>query len=119
MMRITQFMQVMTKSTLKVQNWLFAGTRGVSCNNRAFGFIPGFLDRETGTVYISCNTDGSPAPIHLIDGLPEALVVARGSSGRVMAVKGSVIAGFIKDGHFSTREQAARVLAQVDNFFSH
>ena len=102
--------QSMTITTLAVQNRLFVGTGGVSPENRILGFVPGFLDQETGSVYRSCNADGRPAPMHLIDGLPEEVITARNPSGRVVAVKGSVVAGFIRDGSFYTREQVANVL---------
>ncbi|MCK7576802.1 MAG: hypothetical protein MZV65_13615 [Chromatiales bacterium] len=42
-----------------------------------------------------------------MDGLPDHLVLARGPRGRITAIKSSVIAGFIRLGHFYTREQAA------------
>jgi len=103
--------QLMTRSTLKTQNQHFAGTRGVSRENRGLGFLPGFMDQETGVIYLSCNADGSVAPIHRMDGLPNELIVARTSAGRVAAVKGSLIAGFIRDGLFYTREQAAIALS--------
>ncbi|MFO1350818.1 MAG: hypothetical protein U1F68_09145 [Gammaproteobacteria bacterium] len=100
----------MTIKTLANQNRAFGGTGGVSCENRCLGFVPGFLDRETGTIYLSRKADGTPAPIHLMDGLPAELVIARTSSGQVASIKGTVIAGFILDGHFYTREQAAHIL---------
>lgn len=104
--------QIVTRSTLKTQNRLFAGTGGASPWNREQGFTPGFLDQDTGVIYISCNSDGSPASFHRIDGLPDEVIVARAASGRVAAVKGSLIAGFIRGGLFYTREQAARALNQ-------
>ncbi len=97
----------MTSATLEMENRQYNNTGGVSGENGNFGFIPGFLDQETGSVYLSCWTNGHLAPMHLLDGLPEHLVLNRHSSGRVSAIKGSVIAGFIRDGHFYTREQAA------------
>ena len=102
--------QLMTRTTLKTQNRHFAGTRGVSPENRGLGFLPGFMDQETGVIYLSRNTDGSQAPVHRMDGLPEEVVVARTPAGRVAAIKGSLIAGFIRDGLFYTREQAAIAL---------
>ena len=102
--------QSMTINNLEAQNRFFKGTGGTSSENRDLGFVPAFLDRETGVVYRSCRADGSPSPIHLMDGLPEALVVARNTTGGVYAVKGSVVAGFIRNGRFYTREQAARTL---------
>lgn len=102
--------QTLTRNTLTADNRRFAGTGGVSRSNRQCGFTPGFLDRDTGEVYPSCWADGRPAPFHALDGLPNHLVVNRSSSGRVAAVKASVIAGFVRCGCFYTREQAARCL---------
>lgn len=101
--------QVMTLNVLKAQNCQFAGTQGVSQGNRRQGFIPGFLDKETGRMYVSCKADGSPVPFHLLDGLPDELILSRSPSGQVVAIKGTVIAGFIRCGCFYTREQAANV----------
>lgn len=102
--------QAMTVKTLYHQNLAFAGTAGVSRRNRRRGFTPGFLDRETGSLYPSCKADGSLAPVHLLDGLPDELVLSRTSSGQVAAIKGTVVAGFILDGQFYTREQAAMMM---------
>jgi hypothetical protein len=51
--------------------------------------------------------DGRPAPMHLLEGLPDLWVVERDTQGRVSALKDTVIAGFIRGGLFYTREQAA------------
>lgn len=102
--------QTITIKALEQQNRRYAGTGGVSQENRARGFIPGFLDRETGEIYASRRADGSLAPIHIMDGLPDELIVSRTPSGQVAAIKGTVILGFILDGHFYTREQAAHAL---------
>lgn len=99
--------QMLTAETLAADNQFFAGTGGISQENQCLGFRPGFLDQETGTVYCSCWVDGRPAPFHALDGLPDHLVLAR-TGGRITAIKASVIAGFIRLGHFYTREQAAR-----------
>ncbi len=104
--------QTLSSQTLEAENRSFAGTGGVSTENRHLGFIPGFLDQETGTVYCSCWADGRPAPFHALDGLPDHLVLARGPRGRITAVKSSIVAGFIRLGHFYTREQAACCLNQ-------
>ena len=80
---------------------------GRSEENRSNGFRPGFQDISTGRAYLSRYADGSLAPFHLLDGLPETLVIQRGTSQHVAALKASVIAGFIRWQHFYTREQAA------------
>lgn len=102
--------EVMTHRSLVQQNQVYAGTKGVSQKNCRLGFVPAFMDLDSNIVYISCQADGSPAPIHIMDGLPDELVVARDASDRVLAVKGSVISGFVKQGRFYTREQAVQAL---------
>ncbi|CAK0745972.1 hypothetical protein CCP3SC5AM1_1310005 [Gammaproteobacteria bacterium] len=100
-----------TRYCLRRENKLFKGTGGVSRCNRQFRFEPAFRDLETGVIYPSCHGDGSPAPCHLLDGLPSNLAVARDGKGRVTAVKSSVIAGFVREGSFYTREEAAQAVA--------
>lgn len=96
----------MTPTTLARENVYYLGTAGRSAGNRRQGFRPAFLDSDTGTVHPSCFADGRPAPVHMIDGLPPALVVARTDTGRVCEVKVSVVSGFTRDGRFYTREEA-------------
>ena len=48
---------------LRAQNDVFAGTGGVSHNNRPAGFVPAYLNTETGEARISCYVDGRPAPV--------------------------------------------------------
>lgn len=105
---------MMTCKVLRFQNRAFSGTGGISQENRDFGFIPAFMDQETQLVYVSCGADGMPTPIHVLDGLPEELVLARTSSGHVSAIKGTVIAGFIRNGCFYTREQAAHAIEDTN-----
>ena len=102
--------EILTKGCLEQQNKRFAGTGGVSQGNRCLGFVPAFYDQETGSTYLSRLSDGSPAPCHTLDGLPDEIVVARDLSGRVEAIKGSVIAGFVRQNEFYTREQAAQAV---------
>lgn len=98
----------LTPESLQQQNRLFQGTTGVSACARDGGFAPAFLDTATGRVYLARFADGRLAPMHLLDGLPRDLVEHRDEGGRTLAVKSSVIAGFVLYGKFYTREQAAR-----------
>jgi hypothetical protein len=100
----------MTVDTLRRENLAFVGTTGVSEENRASGFIPAFYDLETRTAAVSRFADGRVAPMHLIEGLPAAWVTERDPCGRVVAVKATVIAGFIRGSYFYTREQAAQAV---------
>jgi len=92
---------------LHYENLVFRGTGGLSQENREWGFRPAFLDSTTHRIYLSRYADGRPAPLHLLGGLPEELIVSRGASGSGMRVKDSLIAGFVRAGKFYTREQAA------------
>lgn len=100
----------LTAQTLRQQNQVFRGTGGVSAENRSQGFVPAFLDTQTGQVYRACFADGRPAPMHLLEGLPSALVIARDAGGRATAIRSSVMAGFLRDDRFYTREQAAALV---------
>jgi hypothetical protein len=102
----------MNTQSLQLQNVIHAGTGGRSPGNRDLGFRPAFLDCDTQAIYPSRFADGRPAPCHLLDGLPDAVVVDRAVSGRVVAVKASVIAGFVRGGLFFTRTQAARAVRE-------
>ena len=97
----------MTERNLQLETVAFHGTGGVSAENGSKGFHPAFMDADTSAVYLSCFADGRLAPFHLLDGLPEEVVLDRNTTGRVKSVKASVISGFVLEGRFYTREQAA------------
>jgi hypothetical protein len=99
--------QPMTNTLLEQENLSYRGRGGTSAENRPLGFRPAFMDTETGAIHVSCFANGTPAPIHLLDGLPSELVLARDGSGRVSRVKASVVSGFVLDECFFTREEAA------------
>jgi len=105
--------QAITEDVLRKENQLYRGRGGVSAENRSLGFHPAFLDAGTGKIYLSCYANGERAPFHLLDGLPDEVVVSRHPTGRVAAVKRSVTSGFERDGRFYTREQAARHVAEL------
>jgi hypothetical protein len=104
--------RLLSLARLRTQNRRYRGSGGVSAENRGAGFRPAFLDRGTGVVYHSQFPDGSPAPVHLLDGLPPELVVQRTAAGRVTTVRDSVVAGFVTDGRFLTRDEATAKLAE-------
>ena len=49
-----------------------------------------------------------PAPIHLMEGLPEEWAVGHDVKGRITSVKPTIISGFVRGDDFYTREQAAK-----------
>lgn len=103
--------QGLSRDTLKQQNRQFADSGGVSRNNRCAGFVPGYLNTQSGIAVLSCFANGNPAPIHLLEGLPSEWVSERDQAGMPVCTIPEVIAGFIRDGHFYSREEAARILA--------
>ena len=104
--------RILTEEELQGENLAFAGTGGISANNRDKGFHPAFLDTDTHAVYLARFLDGRLAPFHILDGLPDEVVVARGEYGRVEAVRPGVVSGFVCEGAFYTREEAAQRVAE-------
>jgi hypothetical protein len=102
----------MNEDQLRQENAAYAGSGGVSQSNASLGFRPAFLDFSTQTIYPSRFADGRPAPIHLLDGLPDEVVTDRLSSGRVVAAKATLISGFERGGFFYTRGAAVRACVE-------
>ena len=76
------------------------------------GFQPAFLDWATMRIYTSRYTDGRAAPYHLLEGLPDEVVVDRLPSGRVAAIKASLVSGYERGGFFYTCRAAERASRQ-------
>jgi hypothetical protein len=55
----------------------------------------------------------------MIDGLPDELVIARSASGKVTAVSDSVQSGFLLDGCFYNRQEAAEYLQTASRAPAH
>jgi hypothetical protein len=97
----------MNNERLRRENLAFAGTRGVSEHARQARFVPAFKDLETGRVELACFAPGTPAPMHVLCCLPDEWAAERNASGEIVALKPSIIAGFVRDDRFYTREEAA------------
>jgi hypothetical protein len=97
----------MTNPRLVVENERFRGTGGVSERNRDHGFAPAFLDHKTGRIYRSRFANGKPAPFHLLDGLPEHLVVRSRETGLLKGAGELLESGFVRFGRFYSRQEAA------------
>jgi len=97
----------MDRKRLIKENLEFVGTNGQSIVNRKANFKPAFRDEATGRVEIARFRNGELAPMHLICGLPDDWATERDEYGSVCRVKSSIIAGFVKEGIFYTRTEAA------------
>ncbi|HEX6634258.1 MAG TPA: hypothetical protein VF038_09840 [Usitatibacter sp.] len=93
------------------ERYLGAGAR--SEENFDFGFRPAFFDYASQKLYLSCFASGQSAPIHLLEGLPEEVIVDRAPDGRILSTRASLVAGFERNGAFYTRKAAARALAAL------
>ncbi|MDH3638801.1 MAG: hypothetical protein OES09_10125 [Gammaproteobacteria bacterium] len=93
-----------TLTALTEENRRFARGRGVSANCASMRFLPAFHDTISGETHLSLLPNGSVSPVHLLDGLPEHWILERDHRHRVTAVKSSIISGFVRNGHFYTRE---------------
>jgi len=101
----------LTEQYLLQENECFSNTAGISKNNYSRGFQPAFRDDMTGDVYLSRFANGRCAPVHLLAGLPDEVVIQRTATGEVSAIRSSVISGFVHAGCFFTRLQVARLSA--------
>jgi len=106
--------RVLTKQRLERENLAYRYTGGVSQGNRCSGFAPAFRDNETGLVYSSLKACGDPAPYHCLEGLPAVLVFGVDPVSGSRMIKASVEAGFVRDGEFFTRSQAADCVSMED-----
>ncbi|MFV2060008.1 MAG: hypothetical protein ACC653_04940 [Gammaproteobacteria bacterium] len=99
-----------TDSTLARESMKYHGTGGASQGNSDYGFLPAFRDTSSDTIYLSRYSDGRLAKVHILDGMPDNLIVST-EEGHVKAVSKSVIAGFVLNGVFYTRAEAANVVS--------
>ena len=105
-------MKPLSADRLQQENQVHAETGGRSEDTCGLGFKPAFLDFATQKVYPCRFANGMPAPFHLLDGLPDEVVVDRAPSGRVVCAKATLISGFVRNGFFYTRTAAAKAAAQ-------
>lgn len=85
----------------------YNGTCGesvVACQHK---FLPAFCNREDGRIELARLPNGKPAPMHLIAKLPKVWAARCDGKGNVLELIDSIVAGFVKNGRFYTREEAA------------
>ncbi len=102
---------ILSQQLLRRQNLAYAGTAGVSRNNRDAGFSPAYYDSRSGEAVLSRFANGQPAPVHLLEGLPKTWILRRNKQGQVIKARPGVVAGFMREGVFYTREQATQAIS--------
>ena len=76
------------------------------------GFQPAFFDFISQTIYPSVFADGTPAPFHILEGLPAEVIVDRARSGRVVSTKATLLTGYERNGFFYTTTAAERAITE-------
>ncbi|WP_299181159.1 hypothetical protein [uncultured Neptuniibacter sp.] len=99
------------KSRLERENEVYAGSGGISQNNRTKRFLPAFKNSLTGEVVLSRFANGTTAPFHLIDALPNTWIDQIDEQRREL--KEHIISGFVRQGQFFNRQQAADLIAEA------
>jgi len=92
----------MSQSQVEQQRSMYDRLGGAVFRDASFGFLPAFLDVKTRETHLSAYQDGEPAVIHMLDGLPGHWISEWGTDGRAIALKSSVIAGFMRNSRFYT-----------------
>lgn len=101
----------LTQLSLDDENVLYQRTRHAHGHGARPGFVPGYRNDLTGELARSRYADGTPAPLHLLDGLPDHWVAERDALGNVTRARTGIVAGFLRGGRFYTRDEAARGIA--------
>jgi hypothetical protein len=102
-------------AALKWENRAYRGSAGVSEGCREACFRPAFRDQATGMVYLSRNLNGDVAAFHTLEGLPDEVIAARYTNGKVAKAKNTLISGFLRGGTFYTRQEAADQVYSMRN----
>ncbi|GGB87094.1 hypothetical protein GCM10011352_11250 [Marinobacterium zhoushanense] len=106
-------MKVETLSPLESENIEYRHTGGISQNNAQYAFVPAFQDECDRRVELSRFRDGRVAPFHTLDGLPEEWIVKRDRAGRIVAIRSSIVSGFVRHGRFFSRQEAAEYVDEI------
>jgi hypothetical protein len=76
---------------------------------RFLGIMPAFRHTFSGETHLSCEKDGSLAPVHQVDFLPSKWLKCNRNSGECQ-LKDSIEKGYVVMGHFFNQEDAVNLL---------
>lgn len=86
----------------------YIGSCGESATACKHKFLPAFRNETDGRVELARMSNGNPAAMHLISALPKEWAERCDESGNVLELIEGIVAGFVRDRQFYTREQAAK-----------
>lgn len=96
-----------TQEFVHKQSIPYLGTCGESATACEQRFVPAFRNHTDGQVELARLPNGKPAAMHLICGLPHAWARKLDDAGSVVELIDTVEAGFVRNGRFYTRAEAA------------
>ena len=76
---------------------------------RFMGILPAFRHTSSGETHLSCEEDGSLAPIHRVDFLPSKWLLCNIDKSECK-LKDTVEKGYVVMGHFFNQQDAAQLL---------
>ena len=76
---------------------------------RFMGILPAFRHTSSGETHLSCEKDGSLAPIHRVDFLPSKWLLCNIDKSECK-LKDSVEKGYVVMGHFFNQQDAGQLL---------
>lgn len=92
------------------QRKLYNKMPGVSFGNLCFGFLPAFMDAQSGETHIAVNDDGSISLTHTMDNLPLEWVKNWDETGHAIELLDSIQAGFLRGTDFYTLDDLREVV---------
>ncbi len=99
--------QTKTQVDVTFESVSYVGTCGESKTAQQARFVPAFRCEKDGRVEVARLASGKPAAMHLIVGLPPEWAAQCDDEGRVCELKSGITAGFLREGRFYTRAEAA------------
>ena len=97
----------LTQESVQRESIEYAGTCGESATAKKSRFLPAFRNDSDGSVELARMPNGQPAAMHLISELPSSWACKLDDQGKVIELIEEIVAGFVRDGRFYTREEAA------------
>jgi hypothetical protein len=76
---------------------------------RFMGMLPAFRHTRSGETHLSCEKDGSLAPVHRVESLPSKWLLCNTDKSECK-LKDSVEKGYVVMGHFFNQRDAAQLL---------
>ncbi|MCW8932995.1 MAG: hypothetical protein OQL19_22480 [Gammaproteobacteria bacterium] len=76
---------------------------------RFMGILPAFRHTSSGETHLSCEEDGTLAPVHRVDFLPSKWLLCNIDKSECK-LKDSIEKGYVVMGHFFNQQDAAQLL---------